>query len=404
MLEHLLGHEIYTKNFHFIVGGGIIIFGLIVANILASIFAGLISKGDLTPEQRIEHKKIIGRIRFPINLLALVIAIYVVHRLGDFPKEWEPYLWHGVKVVVHASLFMSLYHIAGAVVIARIFDGLGLTTNNTIKELVTNSIRLTIAILGAVVVLGNLDINIGPVLGGLTLFGSAVALAAKDSIQSLIGSLTVIMEGKFKEGDWVKMGELQGFVENIGIRTISIRGLDHTVTVLPNDTFAAAAITNLSRVSNWQVNFQVALSYKSTPRQLENIVMRYRDWLINNPDIESDPKKAILVVRVNDLTDRGYNLFLAFFTKTTQWAEHMRVREQCVLQLVKIIEEEGTSLAYPTRSILLENQPAGSTHKKAVSLPASGTMNKVTAPVAKAAPSVTTAAAPTKKPAAKKTK
>jgi len=251
---------------------------------------------------------------------------------------------------------MVLYHFVGAVVIARLLGGFGLAINETIKELIANGAKLTIAILGVVTVLGNFNINIGPVLGGLTVLTSAIALAAKDSIQGLIGSLTVVLEGKFKEGDWIKMGDLQGFVEKIGIRTTSIRGFDRALTIVPNDAFSAASVTNISRVNNWEINVQVALSYKSTQRQLENIVLRYRDWLAHNADIESDPKKAVIAVRVNDLTVNGFNLFLFFYTKTNQWLEYMRVREQCMLQLVKIIEDEGTFIAYPTQSIVIENE------------------------------------------------
>lgn len=113
-----------------------------------------------------------------------------------------------------------------------------------------NAVKLVIAVLGVITVLGNFNINIGPVLGGLTVLTSAIALAAKDSIQGFIGSLTVVLEGKFKEGDWIKMGDLQGFVENIGIRTTSIRGFDRTLTVIPNDAFVASSITNFSRTTN----------------------------------------------------------------------------------------------------------------------------------------------------------
>src|SRR5690606_5154410 len=140
--------------------------------------------------------------------------------------------------------FMTLYHFAGAVVLAKLFKGIGITVNDTIKELLADVVKVVVAILGVVTVLGNFNINIGPVLGGLTVLTSAVALAAKDSIQGLIGSLTVVLEGKFKEGDWIKQGELQGFVENIGIRTTSVRGFDRTLTIVPNDAFTSGAVTN----------------------------------------------------------------------------------------------------------------------------------------------------------------
>lgn len=377
MSEHLLNKEFYQTHSHYVAGVVIIILGVIVAKIVVSILAGLLNHSAATSEDRDKNKALLAKIHFPIYLVFLVFAIYIVHKLGDFPRSFEPYLERIIKVVLDIAFFMVLYYFSGALVIARLFNGLGIMVNDTIKQLIGDIVKVAIAILGVVTVLGNFNINIGPVLGGLTLLTSAVALAAKDSIQGLIGSLTVVLEGKFKEGDWIKLGELQGFVENIGIRTTSIRGFDRTLTVVPNDAFSAGVITNFSRVTNWEVNVQVVLSYKSTQRQLENIVMRYRDWLGNNPDVESDIKKAIMAVRINDLTDHGFNLFLLFYTKTHQWLEYMRVREQCMLQLIKIIEEEGTSLAYPTRSVFLDSGVAPSAKKIVAASATTATPKKV---------------------------
>jgi MscS family membrane protein len=249
---------------------------------------------------------------------------------------------------------MTVYHFLGALVLTRLFNGFGLTINDTVKELLANAVKIVIAVLGVVTVLGNFNVNIGPILGGLTLLTSAVALAAKDSIQGLIGSLTVVLEGKFKEGDWIKMGELQGFVENIGIRTTSVRGFDRTLTTVPNDAFVAASVTNFSSITNWEVKEDIVLAHTSTQEQLEKIVANFRDWLVSNPDIEADPKKAIMVIRVSNLVQHGFSLLVMFYTKTNQWPEHVRVREQCMFQLLKIVEEAGTSFAHPTHKVLLD--------------------------------------------------
>ena len=354
MIENLLGKAFYNAYFHYIVGVGILIFGIIVANIIVVILRDLLTHGGANSEDKAKILKLVSKIHFPINLVFIGISIYVVHKLGDFPAEIEPYLLQGVKTILDISFFMTLYHFMGALVLTRLFTGFGLAINDTVKELLANAVRIVIAVLGVVTVLGNFNVNIGPVLGGLTLFTTAVALAAKDSIQGLIGSLTVILEGKFKEGDWIKMGELQGFVENIGIRTTSIRGFDRTLTTVPNDAFVAASVTNFSRITNWEVKEDIVLAHTSTQDQLEKIVARFRDWLVSNPDIEADPKKAIIVVRVSNLVQHGFNLLVMFYTKTNQWPEHVCVREQCMFQLLKIVEEAGTSFAHPTHKVLLQ--------------------------------------------------
>lgn len=354
MLENLFGKEFYNAYFHYMVGIGILILGVVIANIIVSLFRGLLLHEEATPEDKAKVVKLVAKIHFPINLVFIALAVYIVHKLGDFPAELEPYLLQGLKTILDISFFMTLYHFVGAFVLTRLFKGFGLAINDTVKELLANAVKIVIAVLGVVTVLGNFNINIGPVLGGLTVLTSAVALAAKDSIQGLIGSLTVVLEGKFKEGDWIKMGELQGFVENIGIRTTSIRGLDRTLTVVPNDAFVASPITNLSRITNWQVKEDFTLSHTSTQDQLEKIVSRFRDWLASNPDVEADPKKAIIVVRVSNLVQHGFSLLVMFYTKSNQWPEHVRVREESMFQLLKIVEEAGTSFAHPTHKVLLE--------------------------------------------------
>ncbi len=354
MLENLLGKEFYNAYFHYIVGFGILILGVIVANIIVGILRNLLVHEEATAEDKAKVVRLVAKIHFPINLVFVALSIYIVHKLGDFPAEIEPYLLQGLKTILDISFFMTLYHFVGAFVLTRLFKGFGLAINDTVKELLANAVKIVIAVLGVVTVLGNFNINIGPVLGGLTVLTSAVALAAKDSIQGLLGSLTVVLEGKFKEGDWIKMGELQGFVENIGIRTTSIRGLDRTLTVVPNDAFVASPVTNLSRITNWQVKEDFVLAHTSTQDQLEKIVARFRDWLASNPDVEADPKKAIIVVRVSNLVQHGFSLLVMFYTKSNQWPEHVRVREQSMFQLLKIVEEMGTSFAHPTHKVFLE--------------------------------------------------
>ncbi|QOL19834.1 mechanosensitive ion channel family protein [Candidatus Bodocaedibacter vickermanii] len=353
MLENLLGKEFYNAYFHYIVGVCILILGVVVANIIVVILRDLLTHEGATPEDKTKVVKLVSKIHFPINLVFIALSIYVVHKLGDFPAKFEPYLLQCVKTTLDISFFMTVYHFVGALVLTRLFKGFGLTINDTIKELLANAVKIVIAVLGVVTVLGNFNINIGPILGGLTLLTTAVALAAKDSIQGLIGSLTVVLEGKFKEGDWVKMGELQGFVENIGIRTTTIRGFDRTLTTVPNDAFVAASVTNFSRITNWEVKEEFVLAHTSTQEQLEKIVASFSEWLANNPDVEADPKKAIILVRVSNLVQHGFNLLVMFYAKTNQWPEHVRVREQCMFQLLKIIEDAGTSLAHPLHTVFL---------------------------------------------------
>lgn len=355
MLDNILGKEFYNAYFHYIVGVCILILGVVIANIIVAVLNDLLTHKEANSEDKAKVAKLMSRIHLPINLAFLALAIYVVHKLGDFPAVVEPYLLVGLNTVLDVSFFMTLYHFLGALVVTRLFKGLGLDVTDTIKDLLSNVVKAVIAVLGVVIVLGNFNINIGPILGGLTLVTYAVAMAAKDSIQGIIGSLTVVLEGKFKEGDWIKMGELQGFVEKIGIRTTSIRGFDRTLTTVPNDAFVAASVSNFSRITHWEVKEEFVLAHTSTQAQLQNVVSRFHEWLSTNPDVVTDPSQALLLVRINNLVQHGFSLLVMFYTKTNLWPVHVGVREQAMFQLLKIVEEEGTSFAHPTHKVLLQD-------------------------------------------------
>lgn len=134
MLENLLGKEFYNAYFHYIVGVGILILGVIVANVIVALFRDLLVHEEATEEDKAKVVKLISKIHFPINLVFIALSIYIVHKLGDFPAAAEPYLLQGLKIVLDISFFMTLYHFMGALVLTRLFKGFGLSVNDTIKE------------------------------------------------------------------------------------------------------------------------------------------------------------------------------------------------------------------------------------------------------------------------------
>jgi MscS family membrane protein len=356
MLESLFGKEFYNAYFHYIVGVSILILGVFVGHLVVSILRSILIKESTTSEVKQNITSKMSKINMPVNLVFFSIAVYAVHKLGDFPREFDPYIWHSVKVVLDISFFMILYHFIGAAVYFLMSKISGDSINNSAEELISNAAKMVIAILGVVTVLGNFNINIGPVLGGLTVLTSAVALAARESIKGFMGSLTVILEGKFQQGDWIKIDDTQGFVEHIGIRATSIRGLDKTLTVIPNDKFVESSITNYSKTTHWAIHEEFILDHSATQHQLETIVSKYREWLINNPDIESDPKKAGLIVRIDNLEMHGFSLLLKFFTKTNLYPEHLRVREAAIFGLLKIVHEAGVKFAHATHHVLIQDE------------------------------------------------
>ena len=100
--------------------------------------------------------------------------------------------------------------------------------------------------LGIVAVLQNLGINVSAFIASLGLGGLAFALAAKDTAANLFGGFAILTDNMFKIGDWIKVGAVEGVVEDIGMRTTKVRAFDKRLIILPNATIANSAVDNFS--------------------------------------------------------------------------------------------------------------------------------------------------------------
>ena len=130
---------------------------------------------------------------------------------------------------------------------------------------IIKAFKILILILGAAAVLELWGIKIGPIIAGLGLFGVAVALGAQDLFKNLISGILVLVEKRFKVGDWILVENIiEGIVEKIGFRSTVVRKFDKSVAVIPNFQFAENAVINISQTTNWRINWIITLQYDTT--------------------------------------------------------------------------------------------------------------------------------------------
>ncbi len=288
----------------------------------------------------------------PFSFIFVVMGFYLASLALTLPKELDLFFSHLIRTVVLFTVFWILYRsvdLTSGILKKRISD--------EILYFIQSISRFGILILGFLSILQTWGVNVGAFLAGLGLLGMAVALAAQDTMKNLFGSLTVLLDQTFKRGDWVKTSEVEGIVEHIGLRTTVIRLFDRTLVTIPNSNIANAAVNNLSRMTNRRIQWTLGVGYESTSEQLERFIKKLRNYLEQNPDIETDPKKVTTVVRYDNFGDSSINISCTFYTKTIKGDEFSNVTEKGLLDFKRIIDEEGISIPYPTQSIIIENSP-----------------------------------------------
>lgn len=199
-----------------------------------------------------------------------------------------------------------------------------------------------------------LGIDLTALLGGIGIMTAAIGFAAKDTIANLFGSIAVLVDKSLRKGDWIKVGDIEGDIIHIGLRTTSIRQFDKSITTLTNMKLAEGPVTNYSKMTHRKVDWSVGLRYDTSSHVLEKLLREYHQYLDAHPGIVTREKAIKTVVRAYEFGEYAIKVQLYFFTKTTDSAEYMRIKEECLLAFKRLVEENGTSFAYPTRSIHLE--------------------------------------------------
>ena len=230
------------------------------------------------------------------------------------------------------------------------------------ESLDANLLRLlgrTIGIVGIITVLGygaqQLGIPIFGVVAGLGVGGLAVALAAQTSVENLIGGLNIFADRPIRIGDFCEYGDIKGHVEHIGLRSTKIRGLDRTVTSVPNSQLAKANITNYTLRDQMLFRNVLDLRYETTTDQLRTLVKGIRDYLSDHPKVRHDV--AMPRVHVVGFGDWSIKIEVNVYIDTRTYPEFLAIQEGLMLRFVELVSEAGSSFAFPSQTTYVSRDP-----------------------------------------------
>lgn len=291
-------------------------------------------------------------VRFFVWLNGLLWAAEVVRQVSNEPifNFIDPL--REVSFIVIFAWFMTGLINKGETTIQspkRVEKPLDATTASALAKL----LRLSVIITTALVVLQTLGFSISGVLAFGGIGGIAVGFAAKDLLANFFGGLMIYLDQPFKVGDWVRSPdkEIEGTVEQIGWRLTCIRTFDKRPLYVPNATFANISVENPSRMSHRRIFEHVGVRY-ADGNKIATIVKQVKEMLRSHPDIAAD---QTMIVNVNRFAASSIDFMVYTFTKTTNWVEFHGIKEDVMLKIMDIIEDNGAEIAFPTQTIHLES-------------------------------------------------
>ena len=259
-------------------------------------------------------------------------------------------LWSSaVSAVTIAAVVWLLVLLNGGVeaYVRRRLPRANAAASAALLRLVRRAVDVLIIFGGLLAVLRMLAIDATPALAGLGVGGIAVALAAQKTLENVIAGASLIFDQAVRVGDTLKMGDVTGTVDHIGLRSTRIRTLDRTVVSIPNSQIANASLETLSTRDKFWFHPVVGLRYETTAEQLHAVVDGLRRLLEEQPSIDRQS------VRVRFIRLGAFSLDVEVFAYlfASDWDHFLQLQEQLLFGIQEIIDRAGTRIAFPTQTM-----------------------------------------------------
>ncbi len=220
-----------------------------------------------------------------------------------------------------------------------------------ISKFLARIVKLVIISVGVMSLLQVWSINVSGFVASLGLGGLAFALAAKDAAANIFGSIAIIADKAISVGEWIKVDGVEGVVMDIGMRTTKIKSFENAIITMPNQIIANTKIINYSRRKERRIKARIGLTYNTTNKQMQQILTDIKAMLQAH---EGVAQNSTMIVNFERFDDSSLTIFLYFFANTANWVKYLDIKEELNLNIIRIVEDNGASFAFPTQTIYIE--------------------------------------------------
>lgn len=334
----------------YLIIAGIILFALLLKRFISRYIAGLLFRIVHKIWKDIDKKSFTNLVVQPVGFFLLILVTIVsLHKL-NFPPDLDIELYgYTVREIIHCIATIVLI-VSFIWLLLRVIDFVAtilerkadLTPDQTDNQLVVffrDFLKVLIVIIGIMMVLSMaFGFHIGSLITGLSIVGAAIALALRESLENLIASFIIFFDKPFTLGDIVKVQQVTGTVEKIGLRSTRIRSDQKTFVTVPNKQMVDSVLDNLSLRSQRRGDLKLELSLQTNVSQLEELIDHIKK-ILDRKDIEDAQ------VYLGDITGQAMILQAEYYTAPITQKEFNLVRQEINLQTLGVLGEIKVELA-----------------------------------------------------------
>lgn len=285
-----------------------------------------------------------GRLKWPVRLFVMAIVFYAISfaALSAVSRLFWGYVAATVATIALTWTCLRLIDEAGGQFRGRPHSPLGSARVET-EHLVNMLAKAVVVLAGVMIVLYIAGVNLTAVLAGVGIGGIAIALAAQKYLENLFGVVTIISDKPIRVGDFCRVGEFTGVVEDIGLRSTRIRTAGRSVVSVPNGHLVALSLENFSLRDKALFNHRIHLGYETSADRLRAITDGIRAMLSGDPKVEGRTAR----VSVTAFRDLSIEVEVFAYLLETDDAAFHAAQEELLLRIMDIVEANGAKFAFP---------------------------------------------------------
>jgi MscS family membrane protein len=346
--QTLTGQIFILENWQWVGLVVLVVLGTVAGSIASLLVGRALSRLSKRRQANIRKESLIGFER-PLGI-TLTAAVFLA--LLPF-LDLDPSV--GNIVDIAGSFVLTVTGVWSAF---RLVDVLGdfltakaLATDNKFDDmlvpLLVRTLKIVVFIVGLVFIASRLTEQVWSILAGISLGSLAVGFAAKDSIENLFGTFTVLLDKPFELGDWITVGSIDGTVEAVGIRSTRVRTFYNSLISVPNSTFISAHVDNMGSRRYRRIKTTLTLTYDTPPAKVEAFCEGVRELIRTHPYTRKD----YFHVYLNDFSASSIDVMLYCFVETPDWATELRERHRLLADILRLAESLQVEFAFPTQTL-----------------------------------------------------
>ena len=314
-----------------------------VAKIIVRLFRRFLKNYD--------KEKFTNLIVYPLGtFLVITVCIVAFYQLNyPDPLKYKIYKYSLQQIIL--SLAIAFQILAFFWLLLRVVDFIASVLeiranatpspgDNQLIVFFRDFIKVVLGVIGIIVVLNQaFNYNVSTLLTGLSIVGAAVALALRESLENLIASFVIFFDKPFTAGDFVKVQNVAGTVERIGLRSTRVRTTDKSYVTVPNKQMVDSILDNVSKRSQIRGEINLNIHLQTPTAKIDELIAEIKQYLSTIPEIQTRN------VLFNDIRVQAYIIFIEFFTPPIEWALFTDIKQRINFHILQTMDRLEIKIA-----------------------------------------------------------